>query len=239
MVAAYSPHGDVVLKRSKDVAAGTYMKAKPEAKKDKKDKKDADDAKAPSPAAAPLAEKVKNATAAAKDKVADAVDKAVDKVAAGRKLLSFADLNPSSGRRSLLQKNCGLCEYVDRSGACQTAPASLDCDGIVGMQGEWACGTCESESFSSLDFFLELFFSTTLCLDPSLKVVFPLFSQPRKKKKSNSVHVERLPWVLRVHPELLDAVSLCCLSSTQPKETKCQAKMRQNKNEEKCEEEVT
>ena len=142
MVAAYSPHADILTKRAKDVAAGTYVKAKKEKKKksddDDDDKKSA--AKAPSPAAAPLAEKVKNATAAAKEKVVEAADK----VAAGRRLLSFADLNP---RRSLLQKNCGLCEYVDRSGACQTAPASLDCDGIVGMQGEWACGTCESEFF--------------------------------------------------------------------------------------------
>lgn len=142
VVAAYSPQAEVVTKRSKAVAMGTYKPAK----KDKKDKKDDDDDDAAkSPAAAPLAEKVKNATAAAKDKAADAKDAVVaaDKVAAGRRLLlSFADLNP---RRSLLQQNCGICMYVDKSGACQDAPASLKCDGIVGLQGEWACGTCESE----------------------------------------------------------------------------------------------
>ena len=109
-------------------------------------KKDDDDAKAPSPA--PLAEKVKKTedAAAAKDKV--------EAVGAGRKLLSFADLNPSAGRRLLQDdKNCGICEYVNKSGACQVAPASLDCDGIVGLSGEWACGTCESEFFFNMIFF--------------------------------------------------------------------------------------
>lgn len=141
IVAAYSPQAEVVMKRSKDVAMGAYKPAK------KGKKEDADDA-AKSPAAAPLAEKVKNATAAAKDKAADAKDAVVaaaDKVAAGRRLLSFADLNP---RRSLLQKNCGICRYVDKSGACQDAPASLNCDGIVGLQGEWACGTCETYTWN-------------------------------------------------------------------------------------------
>lgn len=145
MVAAYSPHGDVVLKRAKDVAAGTYEKPKAAAAK-KPAKKDADDADdAPSPAAAPLAEKNKNTTTAAKDKAADAKDAVVVKGGAGRKLLSFADLDPT-GRR-LLQQNCGICECADKSGACQVAPASLECDGIVGMSGEWNCGTCESEQF--------------------------------------------------------------------------------------------
>jgi hypothetical protein len=148
VIAAYSPHGDAMLKRSKDVVAGTYEKPKASMKKEKAEKKkDDDDAKAPSPA--PLAEKVKKTedAAAAKDKV--------EAVGAGRKLLSFADLNPSAGRRLLQDdKNCGICEYVNKSGACQAAPASLDCDGIVGMSGEWACGTCESEFFFKNDFFL-------------------------------------------------------------------------------------
>ena len=141
VIAAYSPHGDAMLKRSKDVVAGTYEKPKASMKKEKAEKKDDEDAKAPSPA--PLAEKVKKTedAAAAKDKV-------VEPVGAGRKLLSFADLNPSAGRRLLQNdKNCGICEYVNKSGACQAAPASLDCDGVVGMSGEWACGTCESEFF--------------------------------------------------------------------------------------------
>ena len=157
MITAYAPQGDAVLKRAKEIAAGTYEKPKKAAKKAAK--KDADAAEAPSPAAAPLADKVKNATAAAKDAVVEKagaakekVVEAADKVAAGRKLLSFADLNPNNGRR-LLQQNCGICEYADKSGACKVAPASLDCDGIVGMSGEWNCGTCESESF-----FLSLFF---------------------------------------------------------------------------------
>ena len=154
MIAAYSPHGDVVIQRAKDVAAGTYVKPKG-AKKEKKAEKKAEDADAAAEApaaAAPLAEKVKNATAAAKDKVADAKDTVVEKVGAAkdkvaeavtgrRMLLSF---NDAVGRR-LLQQNCGICEYADKSGACQVAPASLDCDGIVGMSGEWNCGTCESE----------------------------------------------------------------------------------------------
>lgn len=80
------------------------------------------------------------------DKADAAVDNAKDKAAAvvsGRRLMSFIDLNPN-GRR-LLQDgpNCGICEYSDRSGACKVAPASLTCDGIVGMSGEWNCGTCE------------------------------------------------------------------------------------------------
>jgi hypothetical protein len=147
VIAAYSPHGDAMLKRSKDVVAGTYEKPKASMKKEKAEKKkDDDDAKAPSPA--PLAEKVKKTedAAAAKDKV--------EAVGAGRKLLSFADLNPSAGRRLLQDdKNCGICEYVNKSGACQVAPASLDCDGIVGLSGEWACGTCESEFFFNMIFF--------------------------------------------------------------------------------------
>ena len=137
MISAFSPHGDVVIKRAKDVAAGTYEKPKPAKKAAKKD---ADAAAAPAPA--PLAEKVKDA----KDKVAEAV--------VGRKLLSFADLHPSAGRR-LLQQNCGICEYADKSGACKVAPASLDCDGIVGMSGEWNCGTCQSEFWTFFFFFLK------------------------------------------------------------------------------------
>ena len=157
MIAAYSPHGEVALKRAKDVVAGTYEKPKATKKAAKKEKKDADDAAAPAPAAAPLAEKVKNTTAAAKDTVVEkagaAKDKGVEAVGAGRKMLSFADLNP--GRR-LLQDGpgCGICEYTDKSGACKVAPASLDCDGVVGMSGEWNCGTCESEFCSIFFLFL-------------------------------------------------------------------------------------
>ena len=150
MISAFSPHGDVVIKRAKDVAAGTYEKPKPAKKAAKKD---ADAAAAPAPA--PLAEKVKDA----KDKVAEAV--------VGRKLLSFADLHPSAGRR-LLQQKCGTCEYADKSGACKVAPASLDCDGIVGMSGEWNCGTCQSEFWTFFFFFLKVLNSFFFLRSPLL-----------------------------------------------------------------------
>lgn len=92
-----------------------------------------------------ISDKASDAKDAVVDKVTDAKDKTVAAVTGRRLMTSFIDLNPNGRRLMQDGPNCGVCEYADKSGACKVAPASLDCDGIVGMSGEWNCGTCESE----------------------------------------------------------------------------------------------
>ena len=61
----------------------------------------------------------------------------------------MADGPKPPARRRLLQQNCGVCEYANKSGTCVVVGPD-NCDGVVGQSGEWACGTCEF--FSQDDF---------------------------------------------------------------------------------------